>query len=94
MWKNIFNRILKSIVHLVAGGSAEDEDEAVGSLVEVEEPEDQSEMVTVVTWLLSSNHGSPDDVLRVGRVSQQADLPRHARPARRAPQPHLRRYVD
>ena len=80
--------------HLVAGGSAEDEDEAVGSLVEVEEPEDQSEVVAVVTWLLSSNHGSPDDVLRVGRVSQQADLPRHARPARRAPQPHLRGYVD
>ena len=35
--------------HLVAGGSTEDEDEAVGSLVEVEEPEDQSETVTVVT---------------------------------------------
>ena len=49
MWKNIFNKILKSMVHLVAGGSAEDEDETVWSLVEVEEPDDQSEMVTVVT---------------------------------------------
>ena len=49
MWKNIFNKIFKKMVNLVAGGSAEDEDEAVWSLVEVEEPDDQSEMVTVVT---------------------------------------------
>ena len=49
MWKNIFNKIFKNIVYLIAGGSAEDEDEAVWSLVEVEEPDDQSEMVTVVT---------------------------------------------
>ena len=103
-WKNIYRRYVEKyfqwnikniwlVVHLVAGGSAEDEDEAVWSLVEVEEPDDQSEMVTVITWLLSTNHGSPDDVLRVGRVSQQADLPRNARPPRGAPQPHLRRYV-